>query len=522
MRLTTVPERAARMARDALTGRRLHSLWIPIILGSSVESLLLWLNLTGAASSWPDLAACYAVIFAIYAASLAIMGKASTGKGWRLFAVIFVFAVAFRVTMLASQPLLSADVFRYYWDGRVTAHGINPYLYPPGAAQLSPLIDSAWTQINHKDLWTPYPPFSQFVFFVTYLLWPSVTAFRLDSIVFDGLVIVVLYLILKRLNQPTLSVAAYAWSPLLIVEVGQSSHNDEMTVLLVSLSFLMVLLKRPMLSSFTLALASASKYYPLALAPLFFRQWKLKGILLYCGVVLLSYLPFLGAGWRIFNGMAYVANTYLFNSSVFPLLQWLMQLVGAGNPGQVAQYLTYLIFLSVLGAVLRKTLFTDMKPIDLWNYSFIVVGALLLLNRALYPWYLIWVVPYLCSIKSKAWILLTGTVMLGYLRYSTFPPPDFESVSPTISALIGVAEYLPFFLLLGYELVWKPRLWKRLKKAEGGLSSQKSGLDGTPLRVRQHQPHPPECGVSLGFEDANPAGPCTGVRDFYLRSRRSS
>ena len=259
----------------------------------------------------------------------------------------------------------------------------------------------------------------------------------------------------------------YGWSPLVIVEMGQSAHNDALAVLLVVLSFLLILLDRPMLSSLAMGLATISKYYPLLLAPLFFRKWGVKGVILYCGVVLLSYLPFLGAGWRIFNGMLYIANTQLYSSSVFPFLQWLMTLAHASNPGRLAQYLDYAVFLSIFIFALRKTVLSrDSKVEDLWKYSFVVVGALLLLNRALFPWYVVWALPYLSSIKSKAWIALTGTVMVGYFQFSTFPPPDNALVSPLVSTITSLIEYLPFFAILAYE-VWRSRayLWRTMIKS---------------------------------------------------------
>jgi hypothetical protein len=434
-----------------------HSSWVLVGLGSSLEVFFLWLALTGQASSWPALSVGYFMTFAIFLLSIYVMGGAGPSRSaGRDFVIILVFAAAFRFTLTLSQPNLSWDVFRYYWDGKVMSNGINPYMYPPGAPQLQPLIDNFWTMVNHKDLWTPYPPFSQLVFTITYSIWQSPSAFRILFDLFDVLVIVTIYMVLKSLKQKTANVLVYAWCPLLVVEVGQSSHNDPMTVFLVVLSFLLVLMKRTTLSSLALALGSLSKYYPIVLAPLFFRRWRVKGIALYFSVLILSYLPFLGAGWRILNGMSYVANAYVFNSSIFPSLQWLMQTLGATNPGQLAQYATYTVFLLVFLLVIRLALLHDASNDDLWKYSFILTGALVILNRALFPWYLIWAVPYLCVHRSKAWILLTGTVMLGYFRYNVFPPPDFESVSPAVSLLISLLVYLPFFAVLAYEL-WKER-----------------------------------------------------------------
>ena len=44
--------------------------------------------------------------------------------------------------LIFTHPTLSDDMFRYVWDGRVQAHGISPYRYPPDAPQLVFLRDA--------------------------------------------------------------------------------------------------------------------------------------------------------------------------------------------------------------------------------------------------------------------------------------------------------------------------------------------------------------------------------------------
>ncbi|MDG6907069.1 MAG: DUF2029 domain-containing protein [Nitrososphaerota archaeon] len=425
-----------------------------VILGSIIEIILLALVISGKADNWSYLSLGFAIAFVVYLFSLFFVGKVGFDSGRKSFAIVFTFSAAFIITISFSQPFLSWDVFRYYWDGKVLANGINPFMYAPDASQLSFLRDSLWININHKDLWTPYPPFSQLIFVLTYLAWPALASYRIDAVILDLLVVTSLYYALKKMNQPPINALTYGWSPLVIVEMGQSSHNDALSVLMVVLSFLLLLMDRPVLSSLALGLATISKYYPLLLAPLFFRKWGVKGIIVYIGVVVLSYIPFLGAGMRIFNGMMYIANTQLYTSSVFPFFQWIARLMRASNPGQAAQYLDYVIFICIFAFALKKTVLSkDSGTADLWKYSFVVIGALLLLNRALFPWYVVWILPFLSSIKSKAWLVLTGTVMVGYFQFTTFPPPDNASVPPVISALLSLAEYLPFFVILAYEML---------------------------------------------------------------------
>ena len=53
----------------------------------------------------------------------------------RALLAIMVIALVMRVLLLPGTPV-STDIFRYVWDGRVQAAGINPYLHIPAAAAL--------------------------------------------------------------------------------------------------------------------------------------------------------------------------------------------------------------------------------------------------------------------------------------------------------------------------------------------------------------------------------------------------
>jgi hypothetical protein len=74
---------------------------------------------------------------------------------WSRFAalsiVLFVGA-SFRAELVDQTPYLSSDVYRYIWDGRVQASGINPYRFLPTAPQLAHLRDDAiYGHINRRE-----------------------------------------------------------------------------------------------------------------------------------------------------------------------------------------------------------------------------------------------------------------------------------------------------------------------------------------------------------------------------------
>ncbi|HZS49061.1 MAG TPA: hypothetical protein VFC63_28580, partial [Blastocatellia bacterium] len=52
--------------------------------------------------------------------------------------IIFISAVIFRIVLVPTFPSqLSSDIFRYVWDGKVQAAGINPYRYIPSDEHLA-------------------------------------------------------------------------------------------------------------------------------------------------------------------------------------------------------------------------------------------------------------------------------------------------------------------------------------------------------------------------------------------------
>ena len=54
-----------------------------------------------------------------------------TGIAVRQSGSCWLVAAALRLPLIVSPPFLSTDVYRYVWDGRVQAAGINPYRYLP-------------------------------------------------------------------------------------------------------------------------------------------------------------------------------------------------------------------------------------------------------------------------------------------------------------------------------------------------------------------------------------------------------
>src|SRR3989449_4071150 len=100
--------------------------------------------------------------------------------------VVLLFAGIFRLSIVFAPPYLSDDIYRYVWDGRVQAAGINPYRYIPADEALKNLRDEKiYPKINHRDTaQTICPPVAEMIFFVTTRVSESVTWMKTTMVLF--------------------------------------------------------------------------------------------------------------------------------------------------------------------------------------------------------------------------------------------------------------------------------------------------------------------------------------------------
>jgi len=138
------------------------------------------------------------------------------------------------VGLTLAEPLLEDDYFRYMWDGRVFTNGINPYLYGPSDSALDHLDVDYRNKIGYKDVSTIYPPFTQFVFAITYLAFPdSLIGFKFVFVLFDIATGFLLLVWLAQIGARTQWCLLYFLNPLILKEIANSGHFDAIPVFLV-------------------------------------------------------------------------------------------------------------------------------------------------------------------------------------------------------------------------------------------------------------------------------------------------
>ncbi|MEE4604574.1 MAG: glycosyltransferase 87 family protein, partial [Desulfobacteraceae bacterium] len=314
---------------------------------------------------------------------------------WKLTGIIiFFFAIIFRLCLVPSDPsVLSRDMYRYIWDGRVQQDGINPYRYPPQADELEHLRENQiYPKINRKDYPTLYPAGAQIFFRLFYaLVGSNVTAYKGIMVFFDIVTLLVLTALLRAYDFNASRIIVYAWNPLVIFEIAYSGHLEGLTVFLMVTALYLYTIHQKTPATMMLALSAAVKLYPaLLLAAFLNRGTRIKGITTFSATIIFLYLPFWGAGGKISGFLpVYLKNPY--ESFNLGLKNLLMRLIPS-----LDYYLLSLVFIIALAGAGLLILLKEKKDLDVMRYAFILVGLLMILMPAsLHPWYVVLIVPFL-------------------------------------------------------------------------------------------------------------------------------
>ncbi len=165
--------------------------------------------------------------------------------------LIIVAAALVRISAIAGPPITSDDLYRYSWDGRVQAAGIDPYQYPPDAPQLSELREEwLWpspqrcaqirretgcTLINRSRQPTIYPPAAEAWFAGVYRLAGIEArhkAWQGAGLAVDLVTVFVLLAALRRWRHDQRWTALYALCPVAVLELVNNGHVDGVAIAL--------------------------------------------------------------------------------------------------------------------------------------------------------------------------------------------------------------------------------------------------------------------------------------------------
>lgn len=383
----------------------------------------------------------FGILFLVYVVAIRIaLGPAGRARG--ALGVVLGFGLLFRLVMVGTPVYLSSDVYRYLWDGRVQLAGVNPYRHPPAAPALAHLRDGeTHPQINRPWAPTVYPPGAQWLFALGAAVAPnSLVGWRLLLLVLDALTVLVLLRLLRRLGAPAAAVLVYAWSPLVVFEGVQAGHVDIVVVLLVLLALGWRQAGSSVGTGIVLGLATLVKLYPIVLLPAWWRRGDLRFPAATVATVTLGYAPYAASlGWGALGFLPeYFASHEDHNIGLRALLTFPFGLTGE-TARAVAMALLFAVMLAALVTIARAR---GPEPDGSWTAAALAAGAyLLLVPTSMHPWYVMWIVPFICVSRSPGWLYFSGAVTLSYLKYVVDPAP--------FPWWAWAAEYVPLYAVLG-------------------------------------------------------------------------
>ena len=197
----------------------------------------------------------------------------------------------FRAPLAVTPVDPDNDMIRYLWDGRVQRLGINPYLVLPADPEL------AWThtyetrQMPSARQKTPYPPAAQLFFRLVVSLHDSPRAMKLALVACDLLTILVVWRWLLVTGRNPWLTLAYAWNPLVVLEVAYSGHIDALGALWIAAAAYWLARRRTALATIAFVLAVATKILPVVLVPLLWRRISRRDAVLGGALFVLLYSP---------------------------------------------------------------------------------------------------------------------------------------------------------------------------------------------------------------------------------------
>jgi hypothetical protein len=379
-----------------------------------MKSLSLWLALTGAAFlaavvaivittaplGSPTFLGCAMIAAGAYAAMLARVWREPHAPR-KLLGAAFLLAVAFRVPL--AMPLVGADsdMVRYVWDGRVQILGYNPYVVLPSDPAMSATHTAETRQMPSLHWHTPYPPGAQLFFRLVVGLHDSPRAMKLALVACDLLTIIVLWRWLVVTGRSEWLALAYAWNPLVVLEIAHSGHIDALGALWITASAYWLARRRTALASIAFVLAITTKLLPVVLIPLFWRRIRLRDGMAGAALFLLLYLPFVSGPTLPVGAVPNVVAYIRFNGPLFRAAAALATPLGAAAVAVCVGLVT--------AAWARWRL--DAAAPAAWAWP---MAAALACAPVIYPWYLLYFTPFLFTTGTLPLTAWTLTVIPVY------------------------------------------------------------------------------------------------------------
>jgi hypothetical protein len=400
-------------------------------------------------------------------------------------ALIVLGGIAVQLAALSAGPQGSDDLYRYIWDGRVQAAGIDPYRYAPAAPQLAAfrdpflwpahapycvsagtkldgsaqLADPGCTRINRPTVHTIYPPVAEAYFLGVHYLSPAgarTTPIQAGAALCAVLITVLLLYGLPKVGRDRRLAVLWAWCPTVALEAGNNGHVDVLAAGLTAAALILLArpgalghsLRRPVAGGALLALAIWTKVTPVLIVPAVLRRRPAAVISAGVAATVIVYLPhLLAVGSGVIGFLpGYLQQEGYANGSRFLLL-------GMVVPGKWGFLAAFAVLATVALVVLLRG-----DPDRPWRGAVVMTGVALAVATPPFPWYAMLLVMLVAFDGRVEWL---GFAMVRYVAVSDPLPGVRVPVLDTLRAAYGLA----LAVVVAVALI-------RWRRAQAGLAVQ--------------------------------------------------
>ncbi len=171
-------------------------------------------------------------------------------------------------------------------------------------------------------------------------------------------------------------------------------------------------------------------------------------------LTVLILLPLIFSYFDQGSGIEAYARSWQNNDSFFKIIlagsEFILPIIGyhPGHGQSVSRIIVgCLVIISVLYLIRNKI----RNDLDYFRIGLAVLAITFFLSPTQFPWYFLWMIPFLTFIPYKPLLLLTVLMPLYYLRYYYEPRGEYDLYYQYIVWL----EYLPVVVWIGYDLINK-------------------------------------------------------------------
>jgi hypothetical protein len=448
------------------TTGRAHAYVVPGLLVLAGAVVVWWMVLPGNSfASAPTVGSCMSWLLLI-----AAVRSLRNVPRRRIGAVIMAGTLLLGLAAISGPPRTSNDSARYAWDGMVQKAGISPYAYVPADDTLAahrpawlfrpgatgpdgktvcpadlfgtesmatsgyPSGDPLCAAINRPHVPTIYPPGAEIYFFAVRAAVPDTAGylpFQLGGLLISAAVTLMLLRILSTANGPLHLAAAWAWSPLVLLEAVNNAHLDVLGAALVLVSGLLLVKDQPLRSGTAFGAAVATKLIPVIAAPALLFRRPVAFIAAAAGTFAALYVPYvLAAGTAVFGFLPGYLREEGYGQAGGARFG-LAQLISAGPWPMM---LSAAALAAVAVGVWRTT-----DAANIWSRQTTMIGLTLLIVSPGYPWYALVLLPFI--VLSRRWEYVAVIVALDALYMVPTVPPYSEAANQGVllAAALAVA-----------------------------------------------------------------------------------